>query len=107
MRTERSMERPSMFNSKQFRAKAIEFGGRIETSSTSNEKREYQQLQRKFAELADNEQWLADNHEQTLHAADKESPAVTVLAEEEERAHDRSSNGSTLALALARRGEDQ
>jgi rubrerythrin len=107
MRTERSMERPSMFNAKQFRAKAAEFGDRIETSSTSNEKREYQQLQRKFAELADNEQWLADNHEQTLHAADKEPPAVTVLAQEAEHKHDRSSNGSTLALVLAGRGENQ
>ena len=96
-----------MFNAKQFRAKAAEFGGRIETSSTSDEKREYQQLQRKFAELADNEQWLADNHEQTLHAADKKPPAVTVRAEEEERTHHRSSNGSELAPALAGRGEDQ
>src|SRR5665213_212911 len=107
MRTERSMERPSMFNAKQFRAKAAEFGGRIVTSSTSNEKREYQQLQRKFAELADNEQWLADNHEQTLHAADKEPSAVTVRAEEEERTRHRSSNGSELAPALAGRGENQ
>ena len=96
-----------MFNAKQFRAKAAEFGGRIETSSTSNERREYQQLQRKFAELADNEQWLADNHEQTLHAADKEPPAVTVLAEEAEHTHDRSGGGLKSALALARRGEDQ
>jgi hypothetical protein len=96
-----------MFSSKQYRAKAIEFGGLIEKSSTSNERREYQQLQRKFAELADNEQWLADNHEQTLHAADKEQAIVAVLAVEEERTHDRSNNGSQSAFALAGCGEDQ
>jgi rubrerythrin len=107
MRTERSMERPSMFVSKQYRAKANECGGLIERSSTSNEKREYQQLQRKFAELADNEQWLADNHEQTLHAADKEQAIVTVPAEEDERTRDRSGDGSKSALPLAGRGENQ
>jgi rubrerythrin len=86
---------------KQYRAKAIEFGDLIETSITSNEKREYQQLQRKFAELADNEQWVADNHKQTLHAADKEQATVIVLAE-----HDRGIKGSKSALP-AGRGEDQ
>jgi rubrerythrin len=86
---------------KQYRAKAIEFGGLIEASITSNERREYQQLQRKFAELADNEQWVADNHEQTLHAADNEQATATVLAE-----HERSINSSKSTLP-AGRGEDQ
>jgi hypothetical protein len=107
MRTERSMERPSMFVSKQYRTKAIEFGGLIETSSTSDEKREYQQLQRKFAELADNEQWLADNHEQTLHAADQEQATVTAPVEADERTRDRSGDGSKSALPLGGRGENQ
>jgi len=57
-----------MFTFEQYRTKALEYGNLVGTSRNSNERREYQQLQRKFSELADNEQWLADNHHLTLHA---------------------------------------
>jgi hypothetical protein len=30
--------------------------------------REYQRLERSFTELADNAQWMIDNHDKSLHA---------------------------------------
>jgi hypothetical protein len=30
--------------------------------------REYQRLERSFTELADNAQWVIDNHDKSLHA---------------------------------------
>lgn len=61
-----------MFTSEQYRAKALEYGNLVETSVNDNEKGEYQELQRRLAALADNEDWLADRYKQTLHAADTE-----------------------------------
>jgi hypothetical protein len=60
---------------KQYRAKAAEYKERADTATTSNEKRELQNLERSFRTLADNEQWLSDNHEKTVHA-----PAVPISA---------------------------
>lgn len=37
-----------------------------------------------FAKLADNEQWLADNHQNTLQLPEKEQSSGIALAEEEE-----------------------
>jgi hypothetical protein len=73
-----------MFASEQYRAKALEYGNRVETSASANEKREYQKLQQKFAELANNEDWLAEHHKQTLHVGDAEHPSAALLAKEEE-----------------------
>jgi hypothetical protein len=79
------MERAFMFTPEQYRAKAVEYGNRVGTATTSNERREFQQLQMSFAKLADNEQWLADNHQNTLQLPEKEQSSGIVLAEEEER----------------------
>jgi hypothetical protein len=73
-----------MFTSEQYRTKAREYGDLVETSANANEKREYQELQRKFAELADNEEWLAKHHTQTLHATDTACSGDAFLAKEEE-----------------------
>ena len=75
-----------MFTSEQYRAKALEYGNQVETSANANEKREYQRLQQKFAELADNEDWLAEHHKQTLHVGDIEHPSDALLAKETEPA---------------------
>ena len=48
-----------MFTPEQYREKAVEYGNLVGTATTSNERREFQQLQMSFAKLADNEQWLA------------------------------------------------
>lgn len=77
-----SSERPLMFTSKQYRAKALEYGNLVGTSANTNERREYQKLQRRFAELAYNEEWLADHYKQTLRAADPESSGDASLAKE-------------------------
>jgi hypothetical protein len=65
-----SSERPLMVPSGQYRAKALEYGNLAGTSADADEKREYQKLQQKFAELADNDEWLAEHQKQTLHVAD-------------------------------------
>jgi hypothetical protein len=71
-----------MFTAEQYRAKALEYGNLVETSANANEKREHQKLQQRFAELADNEEWLAEHYKQTLHAADAEHSGDAFLAKE-------------------------
>ena len=71
-----------MFTLEQYRAKAREYGDLLRTAANANEKREYQELQRKYAELADNEEWLAEHHKQTLHVADTEQSGHVFPAQE-------------------------
>jgi hypothetical protein len=59
-----------MFTPEHYRAKAAEYGELAKTASGPGEAREFQRRKRSFTELADNEQWLADHHEQTVHAID-------------------------------------
>jgi hypothetical protein len=72
-----------MFTSQQYRAKALEFDDFARIATNANDKREYQKLQQRFAELADNAEWLADHYNQTLHAADTEYSEGLSLAKEE------------------------
>jgi hypothetical protein len=51
-----------MFTVEQYRAKAIEYSKLLRIANGPNEVREYQRLERSFAELADNAQWVIDNH---------------------------------------------
>ncbi len=60
------MERPPMFTAEQYRAKAIEYSQLLTRASGPNELREYQSLERNFTELADNAQWVIDNHDKTV-----------------------------------------
>lgn len=62
-------ERLAMFTSEQYRAKAAEYIELAKTANTPNEVREFEKLEQSFTELADNEQWVTDHHDQTLHAA--------------------------------------
>jgi hypothetical protein len=71
-----------MFTPDQFRAKAIEYAASAKTANSPTEMQEYEELERSFTVLADNEQWLADNHDKTVHA--KEHRGAETLAEEEE-----------------------
>jgi hypothetical protein len=73
-----------MFNPAQYRAKANEYGDLADTSTGLVRKRHFTKLEQSFAALADNEQWLADNYESTVHAQQDVSSG-TVLADEEER----------------------
>jgi hypothetical protein len=57
-----------MFTTEQYRAKAAEYSALLKTANGPNEVSEFQKLERSFTELADNEQWVTDHHDQTLHA---------------------------------------
>jgi hypothetical protein len=64
-----------MCTAKQYRAKAAEYKERADMAITPNEKRELQDLERSFSTLADNEQWLSNNSDKTVHA-----PALPIVA---------------------------
>ena len=70
-----------MFTTKQYRAKAVEYGELVKTSTGPNQ-REFQQLEQRFTVLADNEQWLADNYKNTVRAPEQDGS--NNLAEEDE-----------------------
>jgi hypothetical protein len=59
-----------MFTPKQYRAKAAEYAELVKTASNPNELREYQDLERSFTVLAQNEQWMRDNFDKTVHATE-------------------------------------
>jgi hypothetical protein len=73
-----------MFTPQQYRAKAVEYSDLLKTTSAANEVREFQQLERSFTTLADNAQWLADNHSNIVHAPGHRGITDTTLAAEEE-----------------------
>jgi len=72
-----------MFKAAQYRAKAGEYGDLANKSSGSEQRRTFRQLEQRFAVLADNEQWLADNYQSTV-SAEQERPVGATLADEEE-----------------------
>jgi hypothetical protein len=57
-----------MFTPDQYRAKAAQFTELAKAGSAPEEVREFQKQERSFTALADNEQWLADNHDKAVHA---------------------------------------
>lgn len=73
-----------MFSPKQYRDKAVEYAERRRTATGSNETQEFKQLEKSFATLADNEQWLHDNHQKTVREPNADVPAGESLAEQEE-----------------------
>jgi hypothetical protein len=70
-----------MFKPTQYRAKAGEYGDLANASSGLEQRRAFRELEQKFAVLADNEQWLADNYKNTVHA-EQDQVAGTALADE-------------------------
>jgi hypothetical protein len=80
-----------MFTPQQYRSKAAQYTDLAKTASNPAEALEYQALERSFTVLADNEQWLSDNHCKVVHsspntesASDAVAQAGDVLAKEEE-----------------------
>jgi len=73
-----------MFTPEQFRANAAEYAARIKGSTVAHETREFQALEQRFTALADNEQWLADNYDKTLHASNGQPPADLTIADDED-----------------------
>jgi hypothetical protein len=74
-----------MFKLTQYRTKAAEYGNLADTSTSSDQKRDFQKLEQRFTLLADNEQWLADNYHDTVTGAEQDAPEAIALADEEER----------------------
>ena len=73
-----------MFTSKQYRAKAVEYGALAQSSLGSSQKRNFQKLERRFALLADNEQSLAEDYQDALSDAEQDRSDGITLADEEE-----------------------
>lgn len=72
-----------MFNPKGYRDRAASYAQRSKTATTANEAREFEQKQKSFTLLANNEQWLADNHQKTIHAPAGRKVDVALAGEEE------------------------
>ena len=66
-----------MFTVQQYRAEAIKYAKLVRTANGPNEVREFEKLERSFTELADNAQWVTDNHSKIVPAAE---PAAAPLA---------------------------
>jgi len=82
-----------MFTSEQYRAKAAEYIELVKTAKTPNEVSEFQKLGQSFTELADNEQWVTDHHDQTLHAAEDGDAAKLVFPAVENACPSMTGNG--------------
>jgi len=74
-----------MFTPKQYREKAVGYGALVKTANGPDERREFQALERSFTALADNEQRLADNHDNTVRNRGVEQTDGAALAQEEEQ----------------------
>jgi hypothetical protein len=66
-----------MFSSEQYRCKASEYAKLSGMANGANEVREFERLERSFAELADNAQWVTENHDKTVHATEHASALLT------------------------------
>jgi hypothetical protein len=64
-----------MFTPKQYRSKAAQYTDLAKTARNPAEVLEFQALERSFTVLADNEQWLADNHDKTIHSSSENGSA--------------------------------
>jgi hypothetical protein len=73
-----------MFNTKQYRAKAAEYGTRSKEATDPIQIREYKESSDSFGSLAENEEWLADNFNKTLQPSDEKRSVHAALAAEEE-----------------------
>jgi hypothetical protein len=72
-----------MFKPTQFRAKAGEYGDLANTSSGLEQRQAFRKLEQKFATLADNEQWLADNFQNILQTERDQSTGPDLASDEE------------------------
>jgi hypothetical protein len=71
-----------MFTAKDYRTKAAEFGELAKTSAPEDSEG-FRQRERSFTSLADNEEWLAQNFEKTLHGPEQDGKADALAATEE------------------------
>jgi hypothetical protein len=84
MRRDFQRKGPGMFKSQQYRAKTAEYGELVNSSTGSDESRNFQKLQECLASLADNEQGLADSYDNAVQVAERGRSRGAALAAEEE-----------------------
>jgi hypothetical protein len=70
----------AMPTSQQSRTRAAEFGELIRTADHPDAIRELRRQERTFTELADNEDWLANNPDKVVHPTDKDDSDDLMLA---------------------------
>ena len=68
-----------MCTAEQYRATATEYKERADRATAPDEKREFQELEQSFSTLADNEQWLSNNRDKTVHAIERLSVATVPM----------------------------
>ena len=73
-----------MFTPEQFRAKAAEYAERVKGSTAASETRDFQALEQRFTALANNEQWLADNYDKTVHGPGGHPSTGLTIADDED-----------------------
>ena len=74
-----------MFKSRQYRAKAAQYGERVKSSANADESRKYQGLENRFVALANNERDLAVAYHDAVHIDESGRARGEVLAAEEEQ----------------------
>jgi hypothetical protein len=62
-----------MFAPDRYRARAAEYSALAKATDAPREIREFEKRERAMTALADNEQWLADNHDKTVHGPEQQS----------------------------------
>jgi len=73
-----------MFTAKQFRAKAAESEESLKRTEVPSEIRRFKQAIQNFTELAQNEEWLADNFDKIIRSQDSHLKGVTGSTSESE-----------------------
>ena len=71
-----------MFKSREYRAKAVEYGEFVKSSTSMTERYGFQELEERFASLADNEEGLSDVHDRAVRDARQDRSHDAPLAEE-------------------------
>jgi crotonobetainyl-CoA:carnitine CoA-transferase CaiB-like acyl-CoA transferase len=74
-----------MFTAEQYRAKAAEYCGLLDTPRSPNETKEFRNLEQTYATMADNEEWLARNTDKVVPAARSASEYDIVPASQTDR----------------------
>jgi hypothetical protein len=79
-----------MFTPDKFRAKAAEYKDLAKGTPVPEAAREFRRLERSFTDLANNEDWLADNYDKTVHSGQN-------VGEDNDADAAGEGNGATLA----------
>ncbi|SRR6266540_119012 len=74
-----------MFDTVQYRAKAVEYAALAKTAQSASEMREFQNLERTYRSLAENAEWMVSGFEKTIPASPEQLNSRKALAAEEEQ----------------------